>query len=456
MPAQLVEKYHTFLAQQFLDNLNANTTVAYIFIGRPETWSDAANNAVNDSTPPQIVDDTQHADFEYWRDLLGIKRAAGANARLVVPRIDWASNTVYSQYDDTDAALSNAQFYVLDTSTTPYNVYKCLWNNHGGFSNVAPSVIGTSTTPVQTADGYVWQYLYTIAEDEYTWLTSAWMPVLSNATLVTSANTNAGKLPTTVPLVVTLAGAGYVASNPTTVTIVGDGSGATVAANGVSIVGGAVQTIILATGGTGYTHVTSINVYQAGISTAAQARVIIPPYPNHGHDPTKELFTKAVMLTVEFIEDESAQLTTVNDFRRIGLLISPTDANGAIASADFYRHTTNITISANTAAFLPDDVLVNITKASGPTCMVVDTVLDGNSAVVLRTTSVEDMGEATPFSAGDVLKCLATNAEATVGSISGSQLTPFSGSIVYVNQRTPITRDPARKEQIKLVLKFDT
>lgn len=454
MPASLTQKYRTFLASSFLSALNANTVSAYVFIGRPEQWVDSANGAVNDSNPPQVDDDTQHADFEYWRDMLGIKRVLGANCQLVVPRINWTANTVYAQYDDTDENLPSKSFYVLDTSAVPYKVYKCVWNNQGALSTTAPSVTGTTLTPVQTADGYVWQYMYTITASDYKFLTTSWMPVLSDTNVQASALANQGKLPTTVPLVVQTPGSGYNPALTTVVTITGDGTGASITSNGISIVGGTVTAAVLATGGNGYTQVTSINVYQSGVSQAS-IRPLIPPYPNHGYNPAKELYAKALMLTVDFDTTELGQLSTNNDFRRVGLLINPTDSTGNTCNGSFYRHTTDITLSANTAAFAPDDVITNMSKASRPTAVVVDTTLNSNSNVVVRVTNVFDAGETTPFANTDTIKCLVSAAEGTVSSVSGSQLTIFSGDVVYVNQRTPVARAATQTEEIKLVFPFN-
>src|SRR4051812_34440661 len=127
MPQITTAKYRTFLTQKFKNDLSANT-VAYAFIGRPHAWIDAANGAVSDSNPSTPTETVQLTDFECWRDMLGAKLASAANSAIVVARVNWATNTVYAQYDDQDKDLFTKRFYVLDQSSTPYRVYKCLWN----------------------------------------------------------------------------------------------------------------------------------------------------------------------------------------------------------------------------------------------------------------------------------------------------------------------------------------
>jgi hypothetical protein len=44
--------------------------------------------------------------------------------------------------------------------TEDFNVYKCLDNNNNTLSTFKP--LGTSTTPIQTSDGYLWKYMYNV------------------------------------------------------------------------------------------------------------------------------------------------------------------------------------------------------------------------------------------------------------------------------------------------------
>lgn len=54
-------------------------------------------------------------------------------------------------------SLESSRFYVL---TNDQNVYKCLDNNNGAQSTIKP--YSTTHETIQTADGYVWKYMYTI------------------------------------------------------------------------------------------------------------------------------------------------------------------------------------------------------------------------------------------------------------------------------------------------------
>lgn len=445
MPAILTDKYRTFLAQQFKTAVENGDCKAYVFIGRPEEWD-------VDSAPPTPDSTFQNLDYEYYRDMFAARRIASDNVAFVVTRSDWTANTIYDQYDDT-VELAGSNYFVLDTSTLPYKVYKCVWNNLGAPSTTAPSDIGTALNPTGTADGYVWQYMYTVTTDYYKFLTTNWMPVLSNSSVIANALTYAGRLPTAVPLVIEDPGANYSALAVTTASLAGDGANATVANSGVTITGGEVSGVVLNSGGLGYTQVTSINVYQSG-ATAATVRAIIPPYPNHGYDPVKELSASAIILTTQFLLSETGNVTVNNNFRRVGLITNPLSVGDVALDTDVLRLTTDIILSANTGVFAPDDVITNTTNAANPTAIVVDVILNDDTKYVVRTVAVNAAGATTPFANGDTITCVTSGVEGTVESVVASDMKPYSGQIVFVNQRTPVTRASDQSEEIKLVFPF--
>lgn len=449
MSAILTAKFETFLAQSFLNGLTANTISAYMFLGRPSPWTD-------DNNPPAPTDMVQTREYDGWRDMIGAKQVSAADTNFVVSRINWTTNTVYAQYDDANASLMTSNFYVLDSTQTPYRVYKCLWNNQGVPSTVAPSTIGNNINPTATSDNYVWQYMYTILSNQYDFLTTDWMPVFTDSTVVTNAKSFPGRLPTTVPLIVINGGAGYNAAATFTATIAGDGANAAISSNGVTIQNGIVASVILSSGGELYTQVTNVAITQNGVSANASVRAIIPPYPNHGADPIKELGAHALLMSVTFVADENGNLTTSNDFRKNGLLINPIEAGGNTANALFYKQTYDLTFTANTGLLNPDDVVTNTTKSANLTAVVVDVISTPNTANswIARVTTVVPEAFVPPFSNGDIVECVSSGAEITVASVSAPQLQPYTGQIVYVNQRTPVLRAPNQNEEIKIVITF--
>jgi len=481
-------KYRTFLAQQFHTTLllggaaasvkaditstntalmsagAATTSEFYLGVGRPQSWT-------NDVAPPTPTQDTQSLDFAAWRDLLGVKHITANNSALVIARHDWATDTTYTQYDDTNVSLMSNTFYVLDTTELPYKVYKCLWNNTdathvaGANSTVAPSTTGTTVTPVLTADGYVWKYMYTITTDDYTYLTPAWMPVITNSTVSADATTNAGKLPTVVPLVVTAGGSAYTNAAAVTATLLGDGTGATIngaiGATNITFSANAVANVSLYAGGSSYTTIDAITLTQSGSSNTASVRPLIPPYPNHGHDAVKELGCVSVMLTTELAYAEphgNSSMTVENNYRRIMLLRDPLLADGSVANGIFYQQTYDCSLTSNTATFEPDDVVTVTNTTYTVTGTVVDVIKNSESPQesVVRITNVHDGGRTAAgyvaFANTDTIT--SSSVSAVLGTVREPELKTYSGNVLYIDQRVPVTRSDAQLEEVRLVFGF--
>ena len=490
-------KYRTFLAQQFRTTLllggadstvkaditstntalmsagAATTSEFYLGVGRPQSWD-------NDAAPPAPSQDTQSLDFTAWRDLLGVKHITANNSALVITRHNWSANTVYTQYDDTNASLMSNTFYVLDTTELPYKVYKCLWNNadsdhiSGANSTVAPSTTGSTVTPVLTADGYVWKYMYTVTTDDYTYLTADWMPVKTNSTVSNHAANNAGKLYPVVPLVVTAGGSGYNPAVDATATVLGNGIGAVINANGISFSANAVANVSFGHSdtdsnvGIGYTTINAntdsfsvIPVTQSGSSNTATVRALIPPYPNHGHDAVKELGCVSVMLTTELAYAEphsNSSMTVVNEYRRVMLLRDPLLADGSVANGIFYQQTYDCSLTSNTATFEPDDVVTVTNTTYTVTGTVVDVIKNSESPQesVVRITNVHDGGRTAAgyvaFANTDTIT--SSSVTAVLGTVRKPELKFYSGNVLYVDHRVPVTRSDAQVEEVRLVFGF--
>jgi hypothetical protein len=299
----------------------------------------------------------------------------------------------------------------------------------------------------------VWQYLYSIRPDDYKFLTDAWMPVKTDADVETSAENNQGQLWEAVPLVITSSGNGFNPNGTFTFTYSGDGNGAVINASSLTVSANTLTKMQMANGGLGYTTFSTVTIEQTGASAAA-ARAIIPPYPNHGYKPQMELGASAIMLSVELNDDELDRLTTVNNYRRILLMSDPMTAANTAANGEFYRLTYDLTFTSNTGVFAPDDT-IEVDNESYPVSATVVDVIEQGANTVVRVTNVSDFGRTTPFVVGDtIIDTTQEGVEATVAAVNNSQLLTFTGDILYVDQRAPVTRNPNQSEQINLVFKF--
>lgn len=169
-------------AQQFIDRIQAGSDVYYMFIGR-------CNPFIDDNAPPTPVDNTQTVNVDAFEQMIAGKRVSPGDVQMMTTRYDWVINTVYQPYSH-DENLSQSQYYVLVTKGVNHSVFKCIDNNNGLPSTVAPD--SNSTSPeddvYETSDGYRWKFLYNIPDATYRkFTTSQFMPVVVNANVVSNA-----------------------------------------------------------------------------------------------------------------------------------------------------------------------------------------------------------------------------------------------------------------------------
>jgi len=138
----------------------------FVFIGRNTAWT-------NETSPP-IEADTDASMFEAHRQMLALKMVQPNDVYLLLPRINWETETVYDAYEPTtDMFTVPKDFYVL---TDENNVYKCISNNGGVGSVTKPT--GTSQSIFTTnIDRYEWKFIYKLTEDSIRFLTEEYIPV---------------------------------------------------------------------------------------------------------------------------------------------------------------------------------------------------------------------------------------------------------------------------------------
>jgi hypothetical protein len=185
-------------------NTFANTDY-FIFAGKHTPY---ATSDVTIEVPTNSVKAT-HIDI--YDNMIFAKRVTTNDVVHMVPKYTWTSNTAYTQYDHRDGDLMTKQFFVMVDDDTEYNVWKCLHNASNSSvttkATIAPSRDGSSADlfPLETGDGYVWKYMYTITKTQYEkFATLNYIPVTANTDVID------GAIPGTVDLIdVVDSGQGY-------------------------------------------------------------------------------------------------------------------------------------------------------------------------------------------------------------------------------------------------------
>lgn len=155
----LTKEYSTVLANELRNYSDAS---CYLTLGKGTPWSASEN--LPEFAPPLPIDDNNYK-HQFWQDIGAYIRIAKENTRLVIDRVDWLTDTIYLK-DDVIVVYNTVD--ELGNETYPdaldgFMMYRCLEAGIAA-STVIPTGFGASTGPL--ADGYEWEYLYTIPPAE--------------------------------------------------------------------------------------------------------------------------------------------------------------------------------------------------------------------------------------------------------------------------------------------------
>lgn len=244
-------------------------------------------------------------------------------------------------------------------------------------------------------------------------------------------------------IVVTESGTGYTPT--TTVSIVGDGSGATAHA---VLSGSTIEKIVVDSWGTGYTTAKIVINDPNRITlfvplVEAKAYAILPPIGGHGTDAVKELYAKT-MLIVSTIRLDSALTDFEQDYRQFGILSQPRNM---------------ITNKTSTVDF---DYNVYKTTFENVTDLTVDSVLVLNNHYRFRVVDIEsDFVFLQPLFRGFIepiglLKVEGNyvNEYSSTGVLSRPIINKYSGNLMYVANEEPFEFSDTQGLVIKTYISF--
>ena len=498
MAAIITEKFRLHNADQFEESFteSANSTY-YLFIGKSTPYTSGTSGG-SDSSPPTPVDGPSD-EFFSWDDMIAAKKVTSSEVQRVIPRRNWANSTKFDMYRPDYSAsvtatsgatnLYDSTFYFM---TSDFRVYKVLDNNAGtAYSGTEPT--STSNAPFSLG-GYVLQYMYSLTSAQInSFLTADFMPVATDSTVSGAATDGA------IDSLIVTGGSGY--TNGTYYAAVyGDGtsqgtsSGAIVR---ITVSSGVIQAFGLTAGtdttihaaGSGYTFGTvnlasGYTFSDAALSSASaiggsggSISVVIGPKGGHGFNAVQELGGHYVMLGTTLTGAEGDDITTGNDFRKIGLVVDPnTYGTSSVASITTARMTYALKLTSQSGTF---DVDEKISQAStGAIGKVVEwdstnsilyysqerfgdygtngttgayVAFSGANAVTGATSSATG----TPDTSADAAVTLAGGNTITfTDGYANPELDADSGNIIYLENRKPISRSNDQIEDIKVIVEF--
>ncbi len=485
MAAIITNKFRINNAKQFYESFSeAAPETYYLFVGRAHAWAsdaDVQGNTIaegTDASPPTPNDDIS-SEFYNWDDMLGAKIIASTDVSYCIPRRNWTTGTTYDMYEHNVGSSNTANsgatnlfdstFIVMNSA---YAVYKCIENDGATASTTEPT--STSNSIFSTADGYRWKYMYSLTSAEtLNFMSTDFIHASTDSTV--SAAAVDGALDT---ILVVAGGTSYTLTTGSTITAIpirGDGSGGVCS---VTISAGAIASATVTTAGTGYTYayITSADVVAgtnaAGGGSGCNLNVIIPPKGGHGYNALKECGAYYVMVNKSLTGAEgTSDIGVSNDFRRIGLVKNPTNyGTSTVASATTRRQLHAAVFSSVSGTFTADEEINQATTGAVGKVIEYDST---NEILYWYQTRFPDVGtdsdgNLTAFSGANAITGQSSSASATpntsdstttnavvfASGYSTPELVADSGDILYVENRSPITRASDQTENIKLIIEF--
>ena len=487
MAAIITNKFRIHNQEQFVESFSESSpNVYYLGIGRPQAFTtqtrgDSRTEYQGSDTAPPTPIDSNYEEFNTFNELLAAKKVTSSETSICIPRRNWATGTVYDYYrhdyghfvtgstssvqtaNSGATTLFDSNFYVL---TDDFNVYKCLDNNSNANSTVKPT--GTSTSILSTGDGYKWKYMYSLTASQQTnFLSTDFMGVATNSTVSAAAVDGAVNV-----VKIKTAGSGGTNGSHTDVDIRGDGSSGKAT---VTISGGAVTAVTVTTPGTGYTfgyiRVADINTAGGGSLSGTELDVIIEPKGGHGANAIEELGGFFVMLNTNFEAAETSNtgdFTTANDFRKV-VLLRDILSGGSAASATTLRGTKAVLVTSPSGTFTADEEINQAT--TGAVGKVVEWDSSNNILYYIQTRfndeGVDSNGNLTAFSGANAISGQSSSASATPSTSSttvdniaftsgynSGEIDADTGDVMYIENRSPITRASDQTENVKLIIEF--
>lgn len=449
MPAIITDTLRAQIARDFFDQFENDEAIYYIAYGKSDQWDS------NENVPTPV---NNPIEIKNLRDAMQSVKKVQAVSQ-VIPRNNWSSGTIYSQYDDLQAGYPSPPYYVRTENAA---VYMCLETGRDAKGIAQPSTVEPTLANNQsfrTADGYVWKFLYTIsAINRSNFQSSNFMPVQrqggvdSNSTGIQlkQKQVQDSAIPgEIINIVVTDAGTGYNSAPTISIT---DALGTNAEA---------ICTIDSATGtvarikmkdsagqikhGAGYTS--PVISFIGGTPTvAASARAVVGVDSGIGRDARVDLKSTGIMFHSDVIGNDSNFIVD-QDFRQIALYKDPKDKDGSA----FIKNTGNalkkMTLSSIVTSFTKDKIIQGQTTLAEA---YIDNI-DSNEIYYHQTPTTGFK----VFQDGEVIE--ETNG-AGEGVIDSSRILPevdaATGAILYIDNRAPVLRSTSQDEDIKIIIQF--
>lgn len=241
------------------------------------------------------------------------------------------------------------------------------------------------------------------------------------------------------------------------VVIMGDSGGSQISratAYVSNVYNGQIKNIRIIDQGRSYSTANVTIISNTSWGKGATARAVISPKGGHGYDPADELYAYNVMMNIKTQGSESNTFPTNNDFRFIGIIKDPLYANGDPATTSLIDQTTRITVAEVNGDFIADEIVTGrVSKAKGRVVSFANSNLARTDGI-LKLIRVTTNGTGGTFAPGEIIDGASSTISANVQSVAANICKPYSGVVIYNENKEPILRNPDQTEDYKITIRF--
>jgi len=518
MSAIVTDQFRILNANNFIDSIQDTANSYYVFLSLPNPSAVGFGRSTTwDSNTPNPIDNINQLNHIKDTIIFG-KKVTTSDVRRLIRRVNWTQGTIYEMYrhdynvynpspQTNSSRLYDSNYYVINSD---YRVYLCIDNGSsvskpgGNFSQDEPTFVDLEPSRAgESGDGYIWKYLFTVSPSdiikfdsiEYIPVPNDWQsstdPQIQSIRENGDSTVNNNQIK---KIYVQSQGAGYNATSAE-LDILGDGTGGKAIVN---VVGGKITEATVSSGGKNYTYgrvdLSSIN---SGATSFANLIPIIPPSNGHGYDLYTELGTERVLIYSRF-DDSTKDFPLDTRFAQIGLIKNPTSVGSAtsIFTSNSFSNLGALKLSSvsNPSDAIPGTKIFQTVSGVG-TAVAYIASYDSETKVLKYFTDrslyfnpssydqkdsfnvnneskvVEFNASSGSITATNSFSCvidsnfngittsvsqtkivnLATN---FTNGVATPEINKRSGSIIYLDNRPMVSRNPRQKEDIKIILEF--
>lgn len=198
--------------------------------------------------------------------------------------------------------------------------------------------------------------------------------------------------------------------------------------------------------------------FSGAIGSGAVGKINFSPTNGHGSNAVRELHNGALMFSVRLSKEESEELLETSNYGTYGLLQYPEYANGSVITNTAINNSTRLNLSGVSSS-LSNSTPLSTWSVKGLTSLATANAVsfvsttDGANGVLSITNAEYTNGEF--FTSGETIRLNSdVTRQGTLDSITTSVVKPYTGEVLYVENREQIIRNTSQIEDFKIIIQY--